>query len=301
MGRTMPLVAGTLLAVAAPCRAATLESAADRMLSRLCASIMTLAAEQTEAGDATSGGLLCPSQNPVPHGYHTRAAEAVFPLVLCSLRETNAKRRDALRETALRLGDWLVAQEQPEGFWLETPHSWWGTTAHQLLSLAAARLLLPDNLGEERETRWRTAFRRAGDFLVLRIRADKVPTSYLPTAACALILGSRIVPSDAWEAHAKALIEETVRKVTTDGLSRRGWHGRHRRRDQPGADHSAAGALRDSRRRCQGAPRRARVRSTPRAVPQARRRHRRLLGLPLESMDAFGAASGPTDPSPDSP
>jgi len=216
----MRLTAACLLLLSAIGRGAAasreIELKADLLLGRMSDALLAFQELRSGAPASIRGALECRTTNPVPHGCHTRAAEAVFPFALRHQRTGRF-----LNET-LQLGDWLVGMQLPEGSWLETPHSWWGTTAHELLALAAATKVLATVLGSEeqkaRRERWIEACRRAADFVVLKIRPGEVPLSYLPTAACALRLAAQLSPGPTWEAHAAELVEHTLGALTKDGL-----------------------------------------------------------------------------------
>ncbi|HAK95549.1 MAG TPA: hypothetical protein DCM87_11215 [Planctomycetes bacterium] len=193
-----------------------IELKADLLLGRMCDALLAFQEQRSSAPESARGALECRTTNPVPHGYHTRGAEAVFPFAL------RYQRTGRFLNETLQLGDWLVGMQLPEGSWLETPHSWWGTTAHELLALAASMKVLATVLGSEeqkaRRERWIEACRRASDFIVLKIRPGDVPLSYLPTAACALRLAAQLSPGPTWEAHAAELVEHTLGALTKDGL-----------------------------------------------------------------------------------
>ncbi len=216
----MRVIAACLLLLSSFGRAAAgsreIELKADLLLARMCDALLAFQEQRSGAPDPVRGAIECRTTNPVPHGCHTRAAEAVFPFAL------RYQRTGRFLNETLQLGDWLVGRQLPEGSWLETPHSWWGTTAHELLALAAAMKILAPVLGSDehkaRRERWLNACRRASDFLVLKIRPDDVPLSYLPTAACALKLVAQFSPGPTWEAHAAELVAHTLGAVTKDGL-----------------------------------------------------------------------------------
>ena len=69
--------------------------------------------QNTDPADPEYGGITCPGENL----YHTRAAEAMFPLACEYSLAGNAER---LRQ-ALKLADWLMKYQRADGSWRETP------------------------------------------------------------------------------------------------------------------------------------------------------------------------------------
>jgi len=194
------------------------EKEVERFLLELCRSL--LADQEQDRSSEHFGAIRCPSTNPLPHGYHVRAAEAVFPFAVLARRAQSKEERRRFREAAFALGDWLVAQQQSDGSWLETPHQWWGTTANQLLCLAGADIVLGKMLDSDRRSNWESALRRAGDFLILRFHPGDCPTSQASTAACALSLAGRLVQSEAWKRHAESLTRAVLENRTPEGFFR---------------------------------------------------------------------------------
>ena len=214
-------VSWVLLGAISPLRAAAPDSTelfAESLLFRLCDSLLALQDRGEDPDDSNVGGIRCPSRNPLVHGFHTRAAEAVFPFLVCAERTAERAARERYVKAAISLGEWLISRQQSDGSWLESPHRWWGTTAHELLSLAAGRISLEGRLGKDADTRWLNAIRRAADFLALKIRPESVPVSYLPTTACALTLSARLLPSRSLRGTARRLVEETLERLNDEGL-----------------------------------------------------------------------------------
>ena len=85
------------------------------------------------------------------HVYHTRAAEAVYPFAVVYEQTGDKKYLSA----AVRLGNWLIRQQLPASEWKETPEEWTGTTADQLLMMAAAFPIIADELKEPERDVWR--------------------------------------------------------------------------------------------------------------------------------------------------
>ena len=89
----------------------TISTHAFRILSKLNGALIQHIQQDKQNSDY--GGILC------PHCliYHTRAAEAVYPLSY----EYQQTQNSALREIAINLGNWLIKQQETDGSWKETP------------------------------------------------------------------------------------------------------------------------------------------------------------------------------------
>ncbi len=190
---------------------------AEVLLTDFCNSLIELKhTNSTMISDPLNGSIYCPCTNPVVHNAHTRAGEAVFPFALLYSRTGKRKYLDS----AFQLGWWLIDQQAPDGSWTERPHSWRGTTVHQLFALAASYNLLASQFKLEKElnTRWREALRSAREYVKRTVSDGTVPLSYLPTAACALKLCAEIIPDRNSAKKQQTLIQSTLFHVNKDNF-----------------------------------------------------------------------------------
>lgn len=176
-------------------------------LSLLSAAL--LRQQNNDAGDKDYGGLLDP-ENAI---YYSRAAEAVYPFTVMYQYTGNSEYRDA----AIRLGEWLIRQQQPGGEWIENPWEWTGTTADQLIMLAAAFPALQSYLDRAAQRRWRASMRAAGLYLVEKMEPDFASINYIPTTAGALaVLWQNVAREKVFLDKAKKLAWQTVAKMDQD-------------------------------------------------------------------------------------
>jgi hypothetical protein len=96
-----------------------------KTLSVLNAALVSL--QNNDSSDTDYGALWCSHCNL----YHTRAAEAVYPFAYEFAVSGNIEYKKA----AIRLGNWLIRQQFPDGSWKETPEEWTGTSTDQLLMM----------------------------------------------------------------------------------------------------------------------------------------------------------------------
>lgn len=208
-----------VITMLAGCAAAAAFPKADKLAEDLVKqSCDALLARQHKGppGDPMNGAIQCPCTNPIAHRHHTRAAEAMLPLAWLYSRGGNRQYLDG----AFALARWLISRQAPNGHWLETPHSWWGTTAHQCFCLAAAHTLLASQLklNPMLNDQWVNALKKANDFLLLKVQPGRVPLDCLPTTACALHLSGGIVQSKTALERANELIQETLSHVNADQM-----------------------------------------------------------------------------------
>ena len=184
-------------------RAACIETMMDLTNALLRLQVTTLE-------DPDRGALACPGCGV----YHTRAAEAVYPLAVAFQQTGEEKYRDAARA----LAEWLFRQQKPEGQWEETPWTWTGTTADQLLMLAEAYAVLePDLPGAEKKS-WRGSMKAAADYLVRYMDPAFASINYCPTTAAALVITDRIIPDRAYVQKAKRLADQVLAKMDESGF-----------------------------------------------------------------------------------
>jgi hypothetical protein len=171
-----------------------------------------IATQNLTAGNKDFGALICPSTNPDNHPAHSRAAEAVYPFAVIYKRGQDAKYADA----AIKLGNWLIKIQNAAGAWGEdwpNHDGWDGTTADQLISLAAAYPILKDRLTAAENTAWTNSIRRSADWIEANF--PKGNLNYLPTGAVALKLASNVIPAAPakWMTKAGQLMVTTTQSV----------------------------------------------------------------------------------------
>ena len=172
-----------------------------------------------DTADAEYGALVSASTNPDPNPTHSRAAEAVYPFAVAYERTGTERYRDA----AVALGNWLVGIQQDSGAWGEAwpgHDGWQGTTADQLISLAAAYAILKAELAPDVSTSWALSIRRAADFVALNFPIG--PVNYWPTGAVSLVLAEQAIdPADSgWAPKAEALMSATLERTTPEHFLR---------------------------------------------------------------------------------
>ena len=104
-----------------------------------------------------SGAFAVPRVNSITRG----RPKALFPLA-CEYRMTGNRER---LQQAIRLGDWLLRQQQSDGSWLETPETWTGTTTDQLLMLLLAYPIVEPALTDAQRSDWKQGMESAADYL----------------------------------------------------------------------------------------------------------------------------------------
>jgi acetyl esterase/lipase len=203
------LLALTLVtAPAHPEQAASLKSASLETMMVLTDALVRL--QVTNSGHPANGALACPGCMV----YHTRAAEAVFPMAVAFQSTGDEKYRDSAR----RLAEWLFRQQQPGGEWLETPWAWTGTTADQLLMLAEAFPILSPDFPVAEKARWKESMRRAADYLVKVMDPAFASINYCPTTAAALMVVHAIIPDSAYVRKARLLARQVLAKMDDEGF-----------------------------------------------------------------------------------
>ena len=169
-----------------------------------------LALQISAVDDPDFGALICPSCNVL----HTRAAEAVFPFAVMFKATGDEKYLNA----AIRVSDWLIKQQQPEGQWIETPWAWTGTTADQLLMMINAYPLVKNRLTTADHLRWKNSIKGAADYLVKYMSPDFASINYCPTSAAALAITYQIIPDSVYLKKAKRLAHWTIAKMDEAGF-----------------------------------------------------------------------------------
>jgi len=179
-----------------------------KTLYELCEALLRL--QVTDRSSPDFGAI----SDPACGVFHTRAGEAVYPFAVAW---KHSGRREFL-EAAIASGNWLVSQQQPEGFWFETPKTWTGTTTDQLLMLACAYPLLEGELGRQERDAWRDSIRRAADYLTKVMGQDFAHINYCATTAASLAAAHRIVQNKRYLEKARALAHLVVAKINGEGF-----------------------------------------------------------------------------------
>ena len=158
--------------------------------------------------DADFGAIYCKHCNL----YHTRAAEAIFPLTY-EYKITGNKER---LKSALNLGRWLLKQQKPTGEWVETPEDWTGTTTDQLLMLVLSYPIISKDLPAKEKLIWLNSFERAGDYLTSVMNTVFASINYCATTTATLSELYKIVPKQIYKDKATELAHNIVAKMNAD-------------------------------------------------------------------------------------
>ncbi|MBP2831456.1 hypothetical protein J8281_04575 [Aquimarina sp. U1-2] len=176
-------------------------------LSELCEAL--LKQQNTDKNSPEYGGLLDP-ENDI---YYTRAAEALYPFVVIYQYTKDKKYLKA----AINLGNWLITKQEETGEWIENPWQWTGTTADQLLMMAAAYPELEKHLSAEEKGNWEASMRIAGMYLVKKMEPDFASINYVPTTAGTMaMLWKNVIQEDIFKEKAKKLAWQTIAKMDSD-------------------------------------------------------------------------------------
>ena len=169
-----------------------------------------LTVQNVHKDDKEYGGLFCASCGV----YHTRAAEAVYPMAV-AYRETGDR---SYLDAAINLGHWLLLQQQADGSWKETPEEWTGTTTDQLLMLLSAFPILQPHLTQQESVLWKTAMHKAADYLTNVMSPDFASINYCATSAATLALMHRLFPDEKYQTKARWLARQTAAKMEEEGF-----------------------------------------------------------------------------------
>lgn len=179
-----------------------------KTLYELCKALLKL--QMTDPSSTHYGAIF----DPACGVFHTRAGEAVFPFAVA----WKHSRRQEFLEAAISLGNWLVLQQQPEGFWFETPDTWTGTTTDQLLMLSCTYPLLEGELDRQQREAWQYSIRKAADYLVEVMNQDFAHINYSATTGASLAAAYRIVPNKRYLDKARELARLVMAKLNTEGF-----------------------------------------------------------------------------------
>lgn len=169
-----------------------------------------LSLQVKDRANSNYGALMCPECKL----FHTRAAEAVYPLVI-RYKHSNEKK---YLESAIELGNWLIKQQNPGGEWLETPWTWTGTTADQLLMMSLSFPVIQNYLDAKTKEKWKNSIQLAADFLVKNMSPDFATINYCATTPATLAATNLIFPDDRYILKARELSRQVLSKMNIDGF-----------------------------------------------------------------------------------
>lgn len=187
-------------------RADTLHDRALHLMQRLNAA--ALQHQNVDSADPDFGGISCPACGL----YHTRAAEALFPLA-CEYRLTGNRER---LSQSIRLGDWLLRQQQADGSWLETPETWTGTTTDQLLMLLLTYPIVEQKLSAAHRHRWLQGMESAADYLARVMDNRFASINYCATTTATLAEAFRLLHKEIYAEKARSLARMIVSKMNAE-------------------------------------------------------------------------------------
>lgn len=185
----------------------TLDQSVREMLLALCRTLHRLQVRDPKHPE--HGAIYCPACD----CFHTRAAEAVFPLAVVYLETGDSECLSA----ALALARWLFTKQERDGSWKETPQEWNGTTVFQLMSLAAAYPILQSELGDALPS-WRTSIKRAADWVSANMSIRKTNVNYSPSAAAGLVLSGACLNHPQYRDSAASLVKHALAHFDRHGI-----------------------------------------------------------------------------------
>jgi hypothetical protein len=202
------LLSALVLIVDLPAQTVSLPQECLRTAHELCDAL--LQKQIVDKKDPDYGALRCPTCDVL----HTRAAEAVYPFAVCYRHLKERKYQQA----AIRLGNWLIRQQQADGSWKETPEEWTGTTTDQLLMMVLAFQLLRPDLSTAERTTWETSIRQAADYLSRVMSPQFASINYCTTTTASLALTHRYFPDARYLAKARELAQQVMASMDEDGF-----------------------------------------------------------------------------------
>ena len=166
--------------------------------------------QTNEISDSNYGGLICPETNL----YHSRAAEGVYPLAVMFKHTGDIK----YLEASIKLGNWLITQQEQGGEWLETPWTWTGTTADQLLMMSLTYPIVEKYISAKEKTNWERSIKNAANFLVKNMSPDFATINYCATTPACLATTNLIFPDKAYIDKARKLSRMVLSKMNEEGF-----------------------------------------------------------------------------------
>ncbi len=199
-------ILAAVVAAAGISPAQTFRETAFPLLQRLNGCVVSY--QNTDVRSGEYGGIICPGENL----YHTRAAEAMFPLAY-EYSQTGDRKR--LAQT-LSLADWLIARQEDDGSWKETPEEWTGTTTDQLLMMLLTYPLVKNRLTRSADSRWLSTMRKAADYLARVMDNRFASINYCATTTATLAEAQRLLGEQAYLDKARSLAHMIVGKMNFD-------------------------------------------------------------------------------------
>ncbi|MCG8528922.1 MAG: hypothetical protein MI748_21270 [Opitutales bacterium] len=142
--------------------------------------------------------------------YYTRAAEALYPFTVLYKLTDDKKWLDA----AIHTGNWLISKQEETGEWVENPWEWTGTTADQLLMMAASWPTLIQYMSDDEKKAWKQSIQEAADYLVEKMSPDWASFNYVPTTAgCLAVVYENVTKDPAHLEKARILARQSVAKL----------------------------------------------------------------------------------------
>lgn len=160
--------------------------------------------------DENFGAIKCAHCNVL----HTRAAEAVYPFSI-AYKITNDEK---YLNSAIRVGNWLIAQQEKDGSWKETPEEWTGTTTDQLLMMVLSYPILKSKLSIEDQDRWLRSITAAADYLYKVMSPKFASINYVATTSATLSVVYKLLKDEKYLAKAEELAHRTISKMDEDGF-----------------------------------------------------------------------------------
>lgn len=145
---------------------------------------------------------------------HTRAAEAVFPFAVAYKHNGDSK----YLQSAIKVGNWLISQQNQDGSWNETPEAWTGTTTDQLLMMACAFPIIREHLSDTEKQVWKTSIKKAADYIEEVMGPEFAGSNYCATSAASLAMVNLVVPDQRYSKKAKKLAVHVISKMDEDGF-----------------------------------------------------------------------------------
>ena len=159
--------------------------------------------------DVHFGSIWCP-----PHGYHIRAAEAMYPLAYYAIHNNN----NEYTQSAIHLANWLSARQEPEGYWID-PVTEENTTVFQLLALACTFPFIKDSLGMLDTSGLTESMVKACAWCIKKVSIKKVSYAYGISFALALLFVAEELGNDAYVRKARSITRYIAKKVPFPGFS----------------------------------------------------------------------------------
>ncbi|WP_460935130.1 prenyltransferase/squalene oxidase repeat-containing protein [Spirosoma humi] len=166
--------------------------------------------QNKHSGHPDHGGIWCADGKL----YHTRAAEAMYPFAVAY----TITQQKVYLQAAIRAGNWLIRQQQPDGSWKETPEAWTGTTTDQLLMMLLTYPYVQSSLREAEKKNWQSAMRKAADYLNRVMSPRFASINYVATTSATLAKAGIFFNEPAYLTKARQLAHLTVAKMDEDGF-----------------------------------------------------------------------------------